>query len=113
MGLWDISRRRQQQGFTMAELLLVVVFVVGLLVVAYSAARGIRSETAASDCQTQLRTLKMAAAEYQARREVFPPDKRTLVAAELVDAAEVSLWDLSWSEGDAAPTYRAVGSACS
>ena len=111
MGLWDI-RRRQHQGFTIAELLLVLVFVVGLLLVAYSAARGIRSETATSDCQSQLRTLKMAAAEYQARREVFPADKRTLVVEELVSTDEVALWDLSWREGDPAPTYRPVGSAC-
>ena len=89
-----------------------VVFVVGLLLVAYSAARGIRSETATSDCQTQLRTLKMAAAQYQARREVFPSDKATLVAEELVEPSDVDLWDLSWSEGEAAPTYRPGGSAC-
>ena len=113
MGLWDTSRRRQPDGFTISEFLLVAVFVVGLLLVAYNAARGIRNETATSDCQTQLRTLKMAAAEYQARREVFPPDKRALVAADLVDASEVSLWDLSWSDGDAAHTYRAVGTTCS
>ena len=112
MGLWDINRRREQHGFTISELLLVVVFVAGLLLVAYSAARGIRSETATSDCQTQLRTLKMAAAEYQARNEVFPPDKRSVVQAELVDRADVELWDLSWSEGDPAPTYRPVGDAC-
>ncbi len=89
-----------------------VVFVVGLLLVAYSAARGIRGETATSDCQTQLRTLKMAAAEYEARSDVFPPDKRALVREELVDADEVDLWDLSWSEGDEAPTYVAVGTTC-
>lgn len=112
MGLWNSSRGRQQQGFTLSELLLVVVFVVGLLLVAFTAARGIRSETATSNCQTQLRTLKMAAAEYQARREVFPADKRTLVSEELVDPSEVDLWDLSWAEGDPEPTYRAVASDC-
>ena len=112
MGLWDITRRRQQQGFTISEFLLVLVFVAGLLFVAYSAARGIRRETATSDCQTQLRTLKMAASQYQARREVFPADKRSLVVEELVEPGEVDLWDLSWSEGDPAPTFRPVGSTC-
>ncbi len=112
MGLWDTSRRRQPDGFTISEFLLVAVFVVGLLLVAYNAARGIRNETATSDCQTQLRTLKMAAAEFQARNEVFPPDKRTLVVEELVDPSDVDQWDLSWSQGDPAPTYRAVGDAC-
>ena len=110
MGQWD--SRRQQQGFTLSEFLLVVVFVVGLLFVAFTAARGIRSETATSDCQTQLRTLKMAAAEYQARRGAFPPDKETLVVEELVTRSEVEMWDLSYTAGEAAPTYRAADSSC-
>lgn len=112
MGRCNSSRRCGEQGFTLSELLLVVVFVVGLLVIAYSAASGIRSETATSDCQTQLRTLKMAAAEYQARRGAFPPDKETLVVEELVTRAEVERWDLIAATGDAAPTYRATDAAC-
>lgn len=89
-----------------------VVFVVGLLLVAYTSARNIRSETATSDCQTQLRTLKLAASQYQARTDAFPPDKRTLVVADLVAADDVELWDLSFTQGDKAPTYRAVGGTC-
>ncbi|MEZ5177161.1 MAG: hypothetical protein R2746_02475 [Acidimicrobiales bacterium] len=112
MGPWTRSRRRGEQGFTLSELLLVVVFVVGLLVVAYSAASGIRDQTATSDCQTQLRTLKMAAAEYQARRGAFPPDKETLVVEELVERSEVDRWDLSSTGGAAPPTYEALDASC-
>ncbi|MBX3286429.1 MAG: hypothetical protein KF703_13865 [Actinobacteria bacterium] len=112
MGVWNSSRRRGAQGFTLSELLLVVVFVVGLLVVAYSAASGIRDQTATSDCQTQLRSLKMAAAEYQARRGAFPPDKETLVVEELVSSSEVDRWELTYANGDTTPTYRAADASC-
>ena len=57
-------RWRGQGGFTLSELALVLVVVVGLLVVATVSVRNIRAETSTSNCQTDLRTLKLATEQY-------------------------------------------------
>ena len=105
-------RRTDQRGFALSELLLVVVFATGLLLVAYVAARGISDSTADSDCQTQLRTLKLAVEEFHAQSGSYPNGIRMLELAKLVDAEDVELWEVSFAPGDTAPTYRALSSRC-
>lgn len=103
---------RGQRGVTVAELVLVAVMVGGLLLVAYTSARNIRRETATSDCQTQLRTLKLATEQFHAQNDTYPDDNQVLESAKLVKASEIELWAVSYHAGDAAPTYTAAGREC-
>lgn len=104
------GRIADERGFTISELLLVSVFVVGLALVALTSVRAISRDTATSDCQTELRTLKLAVAEYQANTGAFPADRGVLVEARLLDADSSPGWTIERIEADQAPTYRAVGS---
>jgi prepilin-type N-terminal cleavage/methylation domain-containing protein len=105
-------RWRGQDGFTISELILVVVVVAGLLVVATVSVRNIRSETSTSNCQTDLRTLKLATEQYRAQNDAYPVDKSVLIDDGLVDADQVSRWTVEFEGGADAPTYRAVDDAC-
>lgn len=107
-----VPQRVDQRGFALSELLLVVVFATGLLLVAYVAARGISDSTADSDCQTQLRTLKLAVEEFHAQSDSYPNSTRMLELAKLVDADEVDLWEVDYAPGATAPTYRSLSDRC-
>ena len=110
-------RRRDPEttpdGFTIAELVLVLVFVVGLATVAIVSVSGIREQSSQRNCQTDLRTLKLATAQYAAQKDVFPADKAQLVASGLVRADEVERWTLSGGNALIEPNYRPVDPNCS
>jgi len=105
-------RPRRSGGFALSELVLVLVVVGGLLLVAYTSTRNIRRETATSDCQTELRSLKLATEQFHAQSDTYPDDTRTLESAKLLKADEVKLWTVSFTAGDEGPTYTAVGITC-
>src|SRR4051812_42400682 len=86
------THRRAEHGFAISELVLVVVVVVGLLIVATVSVRGIRSETSNSNCQTQLRTLKLATEQYHSKTQAYPNNTSVLVDSKLVKADEVKDW---------------------
>ncbi len=107
------SRWRDEGGFTISELLLVSVFVVGLIVVAVNSARGIEAENQRSNCQTELRNLKMAVAELHAERGSYPTSVADVVAAGKVDMEDVDSWVLTPpEEGASLPGYRPVAGRC-
>ena len=108
------SRRQAgaQRGFAVSELVLVLVVVSALLLVAYTSARNIRKETATSDCQTELRSLKLATEQFHAQSDTYPDDTRMLELAKVLKQGEVKLWAVTFTTGDAGPTYTAVGSTC-
>lgn len=103
------SDQRGQRGVTVAELVLVTVVVVGLVVIATTNIGSIRNETAASNCQSELRTLKLATEQYHAENDAYPIDKTVLVDGGLVDPAEVEHWTVAFESADVAPTYRPTG----
>lgn len=105
-------RWRGQAGFTIAELILVTVFVAGLLVVATVSMREIRKETSTSNCQTDLRALKLATEQYRSENDAYPVDKAVLIDGGLVKASAVSRWAVEYRATDSAPTYRPVDSSC-
>ncbi|MCU1497431.1 MAG: hypothetical protein JWM47_1384 [Acidimicrobiales bacterium] len=107
------THRRDERGFTFSELALVLVFVVGLLVVITASVRGIRHDTSTSNCQTQLRTLKLATEQYHAKNQAYPNDTSVLVDSGLVKAAEVADWTVQLPSTASEPTFEAVpDSAC-
>ena len=100
------SRWHGEAGFTLSELLLVSVFVVGLVLVAVTSARNIEADTSRSNCETELRNLKMAVAQYQSKRDRYPSSIEDLVRAGVVDAEAVDRWIVTGGGGDQPPTYR-------
>jgi Tfp pilus assembly protein PilE len=105
-------RRGQPAGFTIAELILVLVFVGGLLIVVSVSVSDIRKETSTSNCQTELRALKLATEQYHAENDAYPIDKSVLIEGGLVQARAVSKWTVEYEAADRAPTYRAADSSC-
>jgi len=112
IGRRTIARYQRHHGFAVSELVLVLVVVSGLLLVAYTSTRNISRETATSDCQTQLRTLKLATEQFHAQSDTYPDDTQTLVVAKLVKPDDVKLWTVSFTQGQVGPVYTAVGTTC-
>ena len=104
------SRRRGESGFTVSELLLVGVFIVGLLVVALNSASGIERDNRVSDCQTELRNLKLAVAQYEAAKGSFPTEVSVVVDAGFAEPNAVEGWKFDKGGGRTAPTYVPTGS---
>lgn len=69
----------RQGGFTWSEFTLVAVLVLGLFGAAIWAVTGIRSDTRLSECQTSLRTLKLATESYRAATDHWPASNEALV----------------------------------
>lgn len=106
------SRWADQRGFTIAEVVLVVVFVAGLLAVIVVSVGNIRGETATSNCQTDLRTLKLATEQYHSENDAYPAGKDVLIEGGFAAADEVERWDVSFGAADTKPAYTATDSAC-
>lgn len=106
------DRLRSECGFTLSELLLVAVFVIGLMVIAVTSAQGIESTNRRSNCQTELRNLKMAVGEYYAERQVYPGSVADVVSAGKAEMSEVDDWVIEPGAGDAPPDYRPVFGRC-
>lgn len=93
----------------MSELLLVSVFVIGLLVVAVNSARGIEAQNRRSNCQTELRNLKMAVAEIHAERGSYPTSLEEVVSLGNVELEDVDSHVLRSEGPDQAPEYLPTG----
>lgn len=104
-----IQRLHGQGGFTLSELVLVAVFVVGLIWVAVVSVNGIEDDTREGRCQTELRTLKLAAGQYFAENDAYPVNKNVLVDANLVAAGDIKNWSVTFEAEATVPTYTAVG----
>lgn len=104
--------RADQRGFTFSEVVLVLVFVVGLLAVIVVSVGNIRAETATSNCETDLRTLKLATEQYHSENDAYPSDKAVLVEGGFARADQVERWDVSFGADDTEPTYRPTDAAC-
>lgn len=88
------------------------VFVAGLLMVINVSVRDIRSETSASNCQSELRTLKLAVKEYQAQNDAYPANKAVLVDGGMVQADQVRRWKLAGGDTTTSPDYEPVDTDC-
>ena len=115
MGGWHTTTpptRTGERGFTVSELVLVVVFVTGLLIAISVSVGNIRKETATTNCQSDLRTLKLATEQYRSENDAYPFDKAVLIDGGLVEADEVLRWAVEFDATDTEPSYRALDSSC-
>ncbi len=106
------DRLRSERGFTLSELVLVTVFVLGLVFIAVTSARGIEETNRRSNCQTELRNLKMAVGEYHAERQVYPGSVADLVSAGKAKMSEVDDWVIEPGDDGGPPDYRPVFGRC-
>lgn len=100
-----VARRAGGEGgFTWSEFILVAVFVIGLAAIAVQAADGIRHDNARSDCQTELRSLKLAVERYHANTGAYPGGWSDLTDARLLDRPGPN-WSFEPHGDDEAPDY--------
>ena len=78
---------------------------IGLAVVGLQATNGIRHANAHSDCQTELRTLKLAVEDYHASTGRYPTRWEDLKQTELVDGRAAN-WTFEPNGTDQPPAYR-------
>lgn len=98
------SRLRDERGFTWSEFVLVAVFVIGLAAVAMQASQGIRKDNARSDCQTELRSLKLAVERYHANTGEYPQDWSDLAEVDPVQRRGPN-WQFEPRGKETAPDY--------
>lgn len=96
----------------LSEFILVIVFVTGLLIVITVSVGNIRSETSQSNCQSDLRTLKLATAQYLAQNDAYPTDKAELIESGLAESDEIERWDIE-ADPSGRPDYVPVEDECS
>lgn len=106
-------RLRSDAGFTLSEIVLVAVVVIGLLITISVSVGNIRNETSQSNCQSDLRTLKLATEQYFATNDRYPATKDDLVTAGLATTNEVRRWRIqAAAQGTTRPEFVPVDSAC-
>jgi hypothetical protein len=98
-----------ERGVTISEFVLVTVLLLGLVWVATTNIGSIRSETAASNCQSELRTLKIATESYRAANDAYPADKDVLIDDGLVAADDIEHWSVSFTAAADEPVYEPEG----
>lgn len=99
-------------GFTISELVVVLVVLAALVMIAVTSVRGIDRESAGRDCRSELRTIKAATAQFKAQAGFYPPDDAALEAAEILERSETPNWKVVTTDQEAGPQYRPQGSRC-
>lgn len=99
-------------GFALSEFILVILLVTGLLIVITVSVGNIRDETSQSNCQSDLRTLKLATAQYLAQNDRYPESKTELVQSGLAESEQIDRWDIEGGGSTARPEYVAVEDEC-
>ena len=107
-----MTKRTAQGGFTISELVLVLVVLGGLVTVAVVSLRGIDRESAARECRTELRALKAASERFKAELSIYPPDDQALQDAGYLDLADTPHWRVVTIDDADGPSYQPVGSRC-
>ncbi|MFN3256598.1 MAG: type II secretion system protein [Ilumatobacter sp.] len=85
-------KKNQDKGFTLVELLIVIVILGILATVTVFAVRGITSQGQDNACAIEARTLDSAIEAYYAQEFVDPPNEAALVPAYLRDAPDSDNW---------------------
>lgn len=93
-------KKNQDKGFTLVELLIVIVILGILATVTVFAVRGITSQGQDNACAIEARTLDSAIEAYYAQEFVDPPNEAALVPAYLRDAPDAGNWTFTAAVAD-------------
>lgn len=103
--------RRNESGFTLVELLMVIVILGILAGIVVFAVNGIQDKGAASACKADVKTVSVAAEAAYAQNSKYPNDLAGLVSSGFLHAPPTTV---DYTATDAAITtlQGKVGSAC-
>jgi prepilin-type N-terminal cleavage/methylation domain-containing protein len=107
-----MSGAQGQRGFTISELVLVLVVLGVLVTIAVVSVRGIDEDNAETECRTELRALKAASEEFKAQLGIYPPDDQALEDAALLTLEDTPNWKVVTAGSSGSPSYVPEGDRC-
>ncbi|MGB8860648.1 MAG: prepilin-type N-terminal cleavage/methylation domain-containing protein, partial [Ilumatobacteraceae bacterium] len=102
-----VEVEKNDRGFTLVELLIVIVILGILATVTVFAVRGITNQGKTSACAADKKTIEVAAEAHQAQFGNYPASIAAMETAGLLKDASTANWTYSYVTG--APTYTLVG----
>jgi general secretion pathway protein G len=103
--------RRTDAGFTISEVVAVLVVFAGLVWVIVTSVSGLDDDAAARECRSEMRTLKAAVEQFRGEGGFYPADDEMLESAGILDRAETPNWQVVTAGGDE-PSYEPEGDRC-
>jgi Tfp pilus assembly protein PilE len=107
-----VAPRRGERGFTVSELVLVLVVVAALITIAVVSLAGIDDQSAERECQTELRAIKAASEQFYAELNFYPPNDKALKDANLLAPEDTPNWRVVTPTGATKPRYEPEGTRC-
>lgn len=102
---------RSEGGFTISEVVAVLVVLAGLVWIITASIRGLDGDEASRECRTELRTLKAATEQFRGQGGFYPADDQMLESAGLLDRSETPNWRVV-TEADGDPRFEPEGDRC-
>ena len=104
--------RGSSSGFTISELVAVLVVFAGLVFVVVISLNGIDDESASRECRDELRALKAQTERFYAELGFYPPDDQALKDAGFLDLDDTPNWKVVTYSAEDGPRYKRVGGRC-
>jgi prepilin-type N-terminal cleavage/methylation domain-containing protein len=106
----EVEETKQNKGFTLVELLIVIVILGILATVTVFAVTGITNKGKTSACQSDLKVIQTAEEAYNANTGNYAPDQATLKSAGLIHDVSPNFGIVVTGTG-ATATYVLTGTA--
>ena len=104
-----MNKNIKDKGFTLVELLIVIVILGILATVTVFAVRGITDQGQANACEVEGRTLETAIESYYAQNQVDPPDVASLTPTYLKDAPDTAKWTFNAPTATTSASFTGIG----
>ena len=101
--------KNNDKGFTLVELLIVIVILGILATVTVFAVRGITDQGQSNACEVEGRTLETAIESYYAQNQVDPPNVDALTPTYLKDLPDTNKWTFNAADATAGTSASFTG----
>ena len=101
--------KNNDKGFTLVELLIVIVILGILATVTVFAVRGITDQGQSNACEVEGRTLETAIESYYAQNQVDPPNVDALTPTYLKDLPDTNKWTFVAASGGNSASFTGIG----